>query len=272
MATLKPDEVVSLSLGMGVQSVTLAAKVALGHLPPVDFMAHADTSFEMRGTYEYASWFIPWLEERGQRVIVVKNEAQAAKAGTAKTDLPAFTMASGSKGQLRRQCTGRWKIVPIRRALREVMAEKGVSIRSRGKVKQWLGISLDEIERARPSDVRYIENVYPLLDLGMTRADCIAYLKAQGLPVPGKSSCTFCPYHNKAAWADLKRQGGPDWEQALEIDKAIRDTRPPYSLFVHPSCIPLAEAVVIPEDWGAEQLGFPGVDPNTPCDSGFCFL
>ena len=34
--------------------------------------------------------------------------------------------------------------------------------------------------RARTSDVRYMRNTLPLLDLGWTRQDCVGYLAACG--------------------------------------------------------------------------------------------
>ena len=133
------------------------------------------------------------------------------------------------------------------------------------------GISLDEFQRMRTSDVKYIENQYPLVDLRITRADCNAWLQDHGLDVPPKSACVFCPYHNKQAWQGLKKRGGADWDHAVEVDEAIRDTRSSdghdFLLYVHPHRKPLAEAVSIPEDFGAEQIEF-----EMPCDSGHCFV
>lgn len=49
---------------------------------------------------------------------------------------------------------------------------------------------------------------------------------------------------------------GIDWARAVEVDKEIRDIRPPYPLFIHSARIPLPEAVQIPEDFGAKQLRY----------------
>jgi hypothetical protein len=45
---------------------------------------------------------------------------------------------------------------------------------------QAIGISLDEVHRAKDADVRYMKNTFPLLDIGWTRRDCHAYLTAHG--------------------------------------------------------------------------------------------
>ena len=263
-----------LSLGWGIQSWTVAAMVALGDLPPIDFAIHSDTTWEMQATYEFAKQWTPWLEERGVKVVTVNDSKQAAKAPTEKGDPPWFTTnpsvsplnngtneimipantSTPNGGQLRRQCTQRWKIAPMRRYISSYLKEHGLK-KTPGIVEQWLGITTDEWQRAKDSQVKYITHRYPLLDLGMSRVDCLTWLARHNLPSPGKSSCTFCPYHSKAAWKQIKQANGPDWQEAVEIDNLIRDKRPPYDLFVHSSRLPLEEAVSIPEDHGWTQPG-----------------
>ena len=50
-----------LSLGWGIQSWTIAAMVALGKLPMIDFAIHSDTGHEAQGTYQHArKWTHGW--------------------------------------------------------------------------------------------------------------------------------------------------------------------------------------------------------------------
>ena len=120
------------------------------------------------------------------------------------------------------------------------------------------------------SGVKYILNTWPLVDRKMTRADCTRWLTAHDLPTPPKSSCTFCPFHGIAQWKQLKRDGGPDWAEAVAVDEEVRDMRETYghTLYVHPHRIPLEQAVHLPEVDGqmALELGL-----EQPCDSGVCF-
>ncbi len=184
----------------------------------------------------------------------------------------AYTVGDNINGQLRRQSTQRWKIAPMRRYISQELKRRGLH-KMPGVVTQWLGITIDEWQRAKDSDVKYITHSYPLLDKRMSRADCIDWLRARGLSVPPKSSCTFCPYHSKAMWQELKRANGTDWAQAKSVDKAIRNKRPPYPLFVHSARVPLEQAVTIPEDFGASQSElFDFDDKDSECDSGYCFL
>lgn len=253
-----------ISLGWGVQSWTLAAMSALGELDPVDVVLHSDTTWERQVTYDFAKWGTAWLEKKGIKVVTVSDESTSRiEENTLNVFIPARTVHRDGKssGLLSRQCTDRWKIRPNRRWLRS----EGIT-----KAEMWLGISLDEIHRAKDSQVGWITNRFPLLEKKMTRQDCINWLKNHSLPVPPKSSCVFCPYHSRQVWADMKREGGSDWEIAVQIDEIIREKRPDYFSYVHPDLIPLTE-IKIAEDFGATQLNF--VDTvDAECDSGYCFL
>lgn len=239
-----------ISLGWGVQSFTLAAMAALGELEPVDAALHADTTHEASWTYDFARRWTPWLEARGVRVVTVQPRAAdfAHREGLNGVGTPpVFSLHVGdargyvhipahqddSHGQLLRSCTQRWKIAPMRRWLQ--------ANRDGQPVEQWLGISLDEYQRMKPSDVKYITTRWPLIERRMTRADCVKWLEARGLEVPQKSACYFCPFHSTAEWRRLKANGNGDWQRAIEVDEAIRKARPPYDLFLHPSRKPLSE-------------------------------
>jgi hypothetical protein len=261
-----------ISLGWGRQSFTLAAMVALGELPPSDYAIHADTRHEAAGTYAFAEKWTPWLRERGVKVVTVQadNTDPVREDWSNSVMIPAFTRdgTTGSDGQIRRQCTHDWKVMPMRRFIRSVIPNP-----KPGDVESWQGITYDEIERIKTSDVAYIVNQYPLVDRRMTRLDCVSWLNAHGLEVPPKSSCTFCPFHSLNQWQELKRAAGPDWDEAQAVDAEIREQRPPSAIYVHPARRPLAEAVLIPEDLGAKprdlrrgalrRLAF-GPDKNLP--------
>ena len=179
-----------ISLGWGVQSWTLAAMAALGEIPPVDFAVHADTTWEASGTYEHAGTWGPWLATHGVEVVTVQGKRTdvVREDWSGSVLIPAFTNApNGHRGQVRRQCTHDWKIMPIREFIRSEMRSRGIKRRP-GVVESLLGISLDEYQRMRDSDVAYIANRYPLVDLRMTRADCAGWLPTPAL-TPTYSQC-----------------------------------------------------------------------------------
>lgn len=267
---------------------------ALGELQ-ADVAIHADTYWEKSATYAFIRRWQPWLEEKGLRVVTVGDPVQAVeKVATSRTDMPAFSrksafvrvadyderdepfwieppqfMETTQDGQLRRQCTQRWKVEPIRRWLRAEFERLGV-LRGPGCVVSIQGISLDEYTRMRDSDVQWIVNEYPLVDRRMTRADCAGWLERNGLEIPPKSACVFCPFQGRESWQALKRTDPAGWRQAIEVDEAIRDVRPPFQLFVHRKRIPLVDAVKTEIDAGYSQASL--LDDNAGCDSGYCFV
>lgn len=220
----------AISLGWGTQSFALAAMVALGELPPVDVAIHADTTHEASGTYAFAERWTPWLEEHGVKVVTVQPPSAPLVDQWGGMMIPAYT-ATEKGGQVKRQCTGDWKIDPIRRWL-QANREKQV-------VELQIGITADEITRAKPADVKYIVNTWPLLNRPWRRHEVKAWLLEKGLEVPPRSACTFCPYHSRVEWRAL--QGTPDWDRAIAVDEEIRKARPPFDLFLHPSRIPLTQ-------------------------------
>lgn len=249
-----------LSLGWGIQSFTLAAMVALGELDKIDVAIHSDTRHEKSSTYEFAARWTPWLVSRGVRVETVSaantnffDMPRLCSLGTP----PLYSLdANGNRGQLNRSCTNRWKITPMRRWIQ--------SYRNKASVTQLIGISLDEFHRMRSSDVKYITHRYPLVELRMTRQDCIVWLERHWLEVPPKSSCVFCPFHRRAAWHELK-DNPADWEKSVLVDNAIRTAREPYRMYLHSDCIPL-ESIVSPRDAGQIEMQL------DICDGGHCFL
>jgi hypothetical protein len=216
-----------ISLGWGVQSFTLAAMSALGDLPKVDYAIHADTTHESQLTYEFAKKWTPWLEERGVKVITVKPDNSEITDKWGGVMLPAYT---GINSRINRQCTYKWKIAPVRKWLQ--------AKRNKEFVDQWIGISLDEFQRMRDSDVKYIKNCYPLIEKRLSRLDCIKWLTKNGLEIPSKSACTFCPFHTTREWQEIKRTP-IDWMNAILVDSAIREALLPGRLFIHPSRKPL---------------------------------
>lgn len=229
---------IAISDGEGIQSNTLKAMVAFGDLPRVDVAIHSDTTHERSQTYAYRAKWLPYWEDHDIRCVTVspKRTLEIEEKTVKSVIIPAFTTntAKYKAGMLRRQCTQRWKVSPMRQWFRK-------NIRKGERVELWLGISLDEIERQKPSNVKYITHHFPLLEKRMTRKDCIRYLTDHGIEVPVKSSCVFCPYHNRAAWKELYQNGNGDWSKAVAVDNAIRNSRPGFNLFVHPSRKPLEQ-------------------------------
>ncbi len=228
-----------ISLGWGVQSFTLAAMAALGEIEPIDAAIHSDTGFESALTYDFAKRWTPWLEDHGVKVVTVHGtDGDCSKIYNPSPNgkflkIPAFSINQAGKTQIgMRQCTGAWKIAPMRR-----WEQKN---RNKQHIDQLIGISFDERERMRLSDVKYIRNIYPLVDRRITRFDCKQWLESHGLEIPPKSACVFCPYHSLAQWRETKSVPA-DWKRAVEVDDLIRHGENGKMKFLNAKCVPITE-------------------------------
>ena len=76
----------------------------------------------------------------------------------------------------------------------------------------------------------------------MNRNDCLRWLERNGYREPPKSSCIGCPFQNDAQWRNLRDQSPDEWQDAVEIDRAIRH-QPKFrgKQFMHRSMLPLDE-------------------------------
>lgn len=216
-----------LSLGAGVQSTALLLMACDGVVPRFDAAIFADTGWEPKNVYDHLRRLTEHAAESGIPVHQVS-------AGNIRDDaldpehrfasMPLFVRnPDGSDGMARRQCTSEYKLKPIKRKTRELLGYPHPTPVPRGVyVETAIGISLDEIGRAKDSDVRYMRNVFPLLDLKMTRTDCERYNRSRGWTTVAKSACIGCPFHGNRQWRDLRDGSPEEWADAVDFDHEIR--------------------------------------------------
>ena len=245
-----------ISLGAGVQSSTMALMAAGGKITPMpDCAIFADTGAEPKKVYEWLDWLERRLPYRVHRVQAgnLRDEILGAMRGKNRMDArPPFFTLSG--GMLNRQCTQDFKILPIQKKVGELISHRpGARWPLDVRVIQWIGISCDEAQRMKPSRLACIQHRWPLIEMKMTRADCLQWLGESGwqgesgFDRPPKSACTFCPYHDNAMWRDMKINDPESFADACAIDEAIRlgmagPRRPEGDAwFVHRSLKPLAQ-------------------------------
>ena len=247
-----------LSFGAGVQSTVMLLMACKGEIGPrPDHVIFADTGFEPDNVYNHLAWCRAEVARltNGQvdiHVVTAGNIRDDHLAGLGATgkrfaSMPLYTANGG--GMSRRQCTKEYKIDPIRAEVRRLL---GVERRKRVPrvimVEQWIGISTDEIQRAKPSRDKWCAHRFPLIEAGMNRGDCRAWF---GRNYPGrplaKSACVACPFHDNSAWLDMKLSDPESWGRAVEFDEAIRCDGARLRLmteqqYVHRSGVPLARA------------------------------
>jgi hypothetical protein len=225
-----------LSLGAGVQSTTVLLLSLDGTVAPYDTAIFADTGDEPAEVYRH----LARLRDLSP-IQMVSAGRLSDTVGASFMPVPLYR--DGGMG--RRQCTYQYKLRPIRRRLRDLGCYD---------VDLSVCISTDEIERAKDSHLRWCRNVFPLLDLGWSRRDCLDYLAAKWPhPVP-RSACVFCPLKSDREWLDLREHHPDDWAAAVAFDTAARRFG-----YVHRSERPLSEAILRPEDAGQMTLECEGM-------------
>ncbi len=246
-----------LSLGAGVQSTVMALMSAHGELPRPNCAIFADTKWEPEGVYRHLDWLEsiisnPLLVKQSfpiYRVVggdirddVINNRPLRGRDNpNAFSSVPFFT---DGKGFGRRQCTNDYKIRPVRKKIRELLGVGyGERVPKGTKVTQWLGISIDEASRMKPAQEAWLINTWPLIEANMSRQKCIQWFeKHYPDKTLTKSACIGCPLHNDAMWRDIKLNDAKSWEDAVAVDKLIRDGgRNGAKQYMHSSLKPLDE-------------------------------
>jgi hypothetical protein len=244
------------SFGGGVQSVALLVLIAESKLAKPERVIMSDTGRESSLTWQYTRGHaIPLLESLGLTLEIASHELATVDLYSHKGTLliPAFTQT----GKFSTYCSSEWKKLVNRRYLRS----QGYGPEK--PIRMWFGMSLDEIERMRVSDVDWIENWYPLcFDEKLRRHECILTIERFGLPIPPKSACWMCPNRSDTEWLQQKQEAPDDHRKAVELDKTIRELDQMKELYLHDSRMPL------------DEVEFSVVDkPKTPMEdcANFCW-
>ncbi|MCG0285440.1 hypothetical protein [Streptomyces sp. PSAA01] len=236
----------------------MLALSAEGILPKVDYAIFADTGWEPKSVYAHLNRLEREIAEpAGIPVLRVSSgniRADALDPDRRFASMPLHILNKGGEtGMTRRQCTGEYKVKSIKKKIRELLGFPYPSRIPRGMfVEQWVGISTDEFHRAKDSDVKYMRNRHPLIEMGWSRSDCVRYLTSLGLADTPRSSCLGCPSRGNAQWRHIRNTSPSEWADVVEFDAAIRKgnaraaagNRLLGEAFLHRSRVPLGEAPI----------------------------
>ena len=215
--------IISLSLGGGIQSTAMALMLQDGYLdyPKPDLAVFAETLSEPPHVYRTLDYVqahtsFPLLRpSRGNLEEQTFRQAQGT-GNESFLDIPVF----GHTGIGKRRCTHDYKVATIRRAIRQWAGQNPPAL----QVTQYLGISLDEMVRVRDSRVAYIVNSYPLAETGLTRQDCLEWLNDNHPAAQtGKSACYYCPFHSTENWREIRDRYPDLFQRAVKLDDILRN-------------------------------------------------
>lgn len=257
------------SCGGGVQSTACLVLAAKGLIPYKTFIfANVGDKAESPATIKYIDqvlkpyaqkhgidWVdVAWIDKTGKQ----RDLYEELLAQERSINIPAY-MPGGMPGN--RNCTVSFKIKPIARWIKQNAPNCTL-----GK-----GISTDEPHRATPSrDNDGYTSAYPLIELGLSRFDCLEIARDAGIPQPPKSACWFCPFKTTDQWTTMRREQPDLFEKAADLEYVFQQRRE--RLGKDPVFISGVGGRkeknlrdVIPE-----QLGLFGWEPEEGCESGYC--
>lgn len=271
-----PEPLRTFSFGGGVQSVACLVLAATGHIPHRTFLfANVGNDSEHPATLTYLQQHAkPYAAAHGLELIELHRTrrdgtretlyGRLTKEGSRSLPIP-VRMSNGAPGT--RSCTADFKI----RVVGKWLKAHGASAQNPATV--GIGISLDEIQRANTRRQEPYERIqYPLLKLGLRRADCYRVITRAGLPIPPKSACWFCPYRRPEAWAEMRRSEPELFDRSCQLEALLNERRAALGkdpVYLTRFGKPLARAIP-----GGQLTVFDALDEHGEdalCDSGRCF-
>jgi hypothetical protein len=262
-----------LSYGGGVQSTALLVMAAQGeiHIDAALFANVGDDS-EDPDTLTYVRTVAqPFGQRHGLDVVELGRKDRQGQTRTLYAELMRpesrslsipVRMANGAPG--RRRCTADYKLKVVGKWARG----HGSSAKTPATV--LVGISWDEAHRLSTKHAEPWERPsYPLIERRMTREDCKAVIVRAGLPVPGKSSCYFCPFRKPSDFARMRRDRPELFAKAAALETTLNARRARLgkdAVYLTRFARPIADVVA-----GAQpEMDF-GTGPGETCDEGYCW-
>lgn len=211
------NEITVASYGGGTNSTAMLIGCVERGIP-VDLILFADTGGERPHTYTFVSLFSTWLQEHGMPgIVTVKKVTRDGGILTLEDNclqqrmLP--SIAYGYKA-----CSGKYKIQPQDKYCNNWPPAHGLW-KGGGRVTKLIGYDADEPQRAHIKGDDKYDYHYPLIEWDWGRDECIEAIKRVGLPLPGKSSCFFCPNMKKHEIREMAVQYPELAERALRMER-----------------------------------------------------
>jgi hypothetical protein len=156
----------------------------------IDLALFADTGGERPETYAHVEAFSRWMvRNRLPAIITVRGGVTLEQDCLTRQALP--SVAYGFK-----TCSQRFKMRPQENYLKAWQPALD-QWEAGGKVTKFIGYDASEDRRAKIyMDDKY-DYSYPLIEWGWDRARCIEVIEREGIALPGKSACFFCPSSKK---------------------------------------------------------------------------
>jgi hypothetical protein len=217
--------------GMGRDSTAMLIGLRrLGVVP--DAILHADTGDEHPLTNAYRRYRQAWLRSIGfpEFELVKRAPSVSGVTGLAYATLGEKCVANHTLPSLafggKHGCSTEWKIVPQEQHLAHDPRAQRTWHRGLRVVKA-IGYDFGPLDSRRAhhltADDKY-EYLYPLREWGWDRPRVVAEIRHEGVRMPRKSSCVFCPASKPWEIAEIVR----DYPEIAEQIVTMEDISQPY--------------------------------------------
>lgn len=221
---------VAVSYGGGVDSSGMLVQAALAG-SHVDHILFANVGNEKSETMRYIEMFDRWCQANGLPGITEVKAARPRSGDRSLGDALLRTRVLPALAFNRHQCSIVWKIDPQERFLKKLYGwdnSQQTWVGGFPFIERWIGYDASPRDQARARSAHGkassgFVNAFPLIEGGMTREGCQDIIKSVGLPVPPKSSCTFCPAMKKEEINDLARTEPEKLREALLIERGAQE-------------------------------------------------
>ena len=197
-----------ISLGGGKASTSLFLRSLHGEIEnPAELAVFADTGAEPQTTYNTIQYLQEYAKQFNVPVHIIKAEGknivdQELDTTTNNGGMPLFTYnEKGEKMMLRKFCSGHFKRDPLRKYTKNYF-----NATHKNPMHVWLGYTVDEAFRMKPSKMKYEQFRYPLIEKRLDRYECEKYLEKYGFDFVERSACLFCPYRRDEEWKILTEE------------------------------------------------------------------
>lgn len=189
---------------------------------PIDLILFSDTGGEHPHTYKHVSRFNEWLKIHGlPQITVVRNVDKEGNVFTLEEEcLKSHSLPSIAYGW--KKCSLKHKIGPQDKYCNHHPECKEIW-KTGKKINKYIGYDAGEVRRKEHAfaidlqDKKY-KKIYALIDWDWYREDCIKAIQEEGLELPGKSSCFFCPSMKKTEIKALRRDYPELFNRAITIE------------------------------------------------------
>ncbi len=216
------------SFGGGTNSTAMIIGMWQRNMP-IDIIFFSDTGAEKPHTYRHIDAVNTWLAAHGlPKMVILEYTDKNGERLTLEQDclihdgLPGATYGKPN-------CAAKHKISVLEKYCNNHPDCRDAWARGE-KIDRFIGYDageqrrVDKNQHIYDADKKYRQN-FPLIEWGWNRADCIAAIEREGLELPGKSSCFFCP-NNKKDEIQKIWENYPDlWERILTLERNARKTR-----------------------------------------------